>query len=116
MCVLWLLSHSTKYCWARAMSSWNFCLLVCFQALFTVVFLIPICVLENSLYVVMQSILLKMFLWKKKTLMSLKFSEVFVRAALRAGRCSGLCLAAFGQLYLELSLSLSMTVVLTEAK
>lgn len=39
-----------------------------------------------------------------------------MRAALHAGRRSGLCMAAFGQLCLELSLSLSMTGVLTEAK
>lgn len=80
-------------------------------------FLTCICVLENTLYVVIQSILLKkMFLWKKKAFRSLKFSEVFVRAALRAGRCSGLYVTTFGQLYLELSPLLSMTVVLTDAK
>lgn len=81
-------------------------------------FLIDIYVfLENTAYMVIQSILLKkMFSWKKKTFRSLKFSEVFARAALHAGRCSGLCVTTFGQLYLELSPSLSMTVVLTEAK
>lgn len=57
-----------------------------------------------------------MFLWKKRTFGSLKFFEVLVRAALHAGRCSGLCVTAFGQLYLELALSLAVTAVLTEAK
>lgn len=36
MCSL-LLSHSSWYCWARAMSSWKFCLSVCFQVLLSIV-------------------------------------------------------------------------------
>lgn len=33
------------------------------------------------------------------TFRNLKLSDVFVRAALHAGRCSRLCVTAFGQLY-----------------
>lgn len=112
VCVLWLLSHSS---WA--VSSWNFCLSVCFRVLFSIVVF--------NMYMRFRKYFVcgdteysfkKMFLWKKKAFKSLKFSEVFVRAALRAGRCSGLYVTTFGQLYLELSPLLSMTVVLTDAK
>lgn len=89
----------------------------CFWVSFgTVVFNIFMCFRKYSMYGDTDYSFKKVFLWKKKNFRSLKFSEVFVRAALHAGRCAGLCSTAFGQLYLKLSLSLSMTVVLTEAK